>query len=323
MKRATLFFMCIAMGVSGYPRMAQAQPSTSTISPSGVQVLRSDVQLRDGRRLGFLRWPESDKPAIILLHGKDGNATVFQTLAETIRDRFDVYAVDLRGRGFSDWAPDGDYTLESTVADIEQMADALGLSRVSVYGHSYGAVVGIAFAARNPLRVNLLVLEDGGPINMSDGSQPPLNPGQDRPAGLPSPQPSARKYASWSEAHKSLVKTCRGTCAELQLEGVFKRLPDASVVERSDIIGIWQSPRGPGFADQWPLVSAIKAPTLLIRGDRGLLPEAIAQAMKSVNSKITYVTIQNAGHSVRIEQPALAIAALDEFLQRHVSVLAR
>ena len=67
---------------------------------------------------------------------------------------------DARGSGLSDRDVE-DFSLDSSVMDLTTVIDALGLEQVSLLGQSQGAAIATAFAARNPDRVNKMVLCGG------------------------------------------------------------------------------------------------------------------------------------------------------------------
>jgi len=280
--------------------------------------LRSNVTLANGMRLSYLQWGAPGAPGapkLLLLHGRGSNAAEAADFAAALAAEHQVIAVDLRGCGFSDWARDGDYSVEASVADLEHWMAAMGWNRFVVYGHSYGAVVGIAFAARHPARVSALVLEDGGPVTRRDGSDPVLNPGQSARAGTPVPQPVPAVYPSW-EAMVAAQPLARGRPAPLALEARFVRGADGQVRARADVLGLWKSPRGEGFLQPWPLVQALAMPTLLIRADRGLVPEGIAADMLAANPKISVSTVAQSGHGIHFEHPAEVLALTRAFIAR-------
>jgi pimeloyl-ACP methyl ester carboxylesterase len=62
---------------------------------------------------------------------------VFATTAIDAGLRF--VAVDLRGRGGSEWTGPGTYGWESHARDVLEVVDALGVDRFSVVGASMGA----------------------------------------------------------------------------------------------------------------------------------------------------------------------------------------
>jgi pimeloyl-ACP methyl ester carboxylesterase len=78
-----------------------------------------------------------------------------------------VLALDQRGHGDSD-RPTGPYDGETVLADALTALDALGLSRVVVVGHSWGAWTALRLAARAPERVLAVVCVDGGTLRMRD-----------------------------------------------------------------------------------------------------------------------------------------------------------
>jgi pimeloyl-ACP methyl ester carboxylesterase len=281
--------------------------------------LRSDVMLGDGRHMSYLEWGTASQPVLLLLHGKGSSAAELAPFAAELARHFHVVAPDARGCGFSDWARDGDYTVESMAGDLEQLVAALGLRRFALYGHSLGAVTAIAYAARNPSHTALLMLEDGGPVTLSDGSNPALNPGQSAPAGAPTPAPAEQRFASWG-AMVAAQPPSRGT-APLTLEARFVRGADGQVRRRNDVIGLWKTKRGEAFTQPWPLVRALSMPTLLIRAERGLLPEPIAREMTSLNLNIRYQTVMGAGHNVHGEKPGAVMALVSAFWAQHGNAL--
>ena len=68
-----------------------------------------------------------------------------------------VIRYDERGFGLSDWNV-SDFSLDTRVADLEAVLDAVGLQRFALMGMSGGSAVALAFAARYPQRVSRLVL---------------------------------------------------------------------------------------------------------------------------------------------------------------------
>ena len=59
-------------------------------------------------------------------------------------------AYDQRGHGGSDRPRDGVYTVEALAADLEAVADALGLKRFVLVGHSLSGAVLSAYAGAHP-----------------------------------------------------------------------------------------------------------------------------------------------------------------------------
>ncbi len=71
-----------------------------------------------------------------------------------------LYRYDQRGCGLSDRRV-ADFSFDALVSDLEAVADASGLDKFDLFGMSQGGSVAIAYAARNPERVNKLVIYGG------------------------------------------------------------------------------------------------------------------------------------------------------------------
>jgi pimeloyl-ACP methyl ester carboxylesterase len=99
---------------------------------------------RDGNRLASdAAGPESGPPAI-LLHGGGQTRHSWGTTLGALGDRgWRAYAVDLRGHGDSDWAADGDYTLDAFAGDLLAISKTLGTPPALV-GASLGGVASLA-----------------------------------------------------------------------------------------------------------------------------------------------------------------------------------
>lgn len=99
-------------------------------------------------------------PDVVLLHGLGGNLAIwFLHLVEMLRRDFRFTAYDLRGHGRSDIPPTG-YTTADMAEDLKDLLDGLGMEKVHLVGHSWGADIAMHFTILYPERVmKLVVLE--------------------------------------------------------------------------------------------------------------------------------------------------------------------
>jgi len=116
-----------------------------------------------GVKIHLSQWSEADNPAgvILALHGLTANGRCWFSVAPPLARHHRFLGMDLRGRGLSDKPATG-YSADAHVADIIAVLDDLGIERALLMGHSLGAYVSLATAARHPDRVSKLVLFDGG-----------------------------------------------------------------------------------------------------------------------------------------------------------------
>lgn len=109
-------------------------------------------------RLRLHRWGSGPRKALFL-HGMAGNG-YWWSLAAPHLAGLDAAALDFRGHGESDWAPDGAYRVESFVDDIEAARAALGWDTFVLVGHSLGARAALHYATVHAERLEKLVALD-------------------------------------------------------------------------------------------------------------------------------------------------------------------
>jgi pimeloyl-ACP methyl ester carboxylesterase len=97
---------------------------------------------------------------VLFVHGLAGDRTLWRFQLEHFRKTRRAIAVDLHGNGESAAAEASDFTIPSYVADLQAVADGLGLARFVLVGHSLGGAVASGYAAARSDRVAGLVLAD-------------------------------------------------------------------------------------------------------------------------------------------------------------------
>ena len=97
---------------------------------------------------------------VLFVHGNGANLTQWRAQLDHLRKSRRAVAFDLRGMGLSDPPRNGDYSVDAMVEDVDAVANALGLTRFVIVGHSYGGGVVAAYAAKHPQRVAGVVFAD-------------------------------------------------------------------------------------------------------------------------------------------------------------------
>ena len=158
--RSTLSFLDAAMKESG--------PLTKGWTPSDPDILKMEV-LADAPAVGWIRGPQGrlrvddggrGGPPVLFVHGNSGNRTQWAAQLAHLRAARRAVAFDLRGMGESEPAANADYSVEGFAEDVAAVADALGLQRFVLVGHSYGGAVVAAYAGKHPDRLAGLVFAD-------------------------------------------------------------------------------------------------------------------------------------------------------------------
>ena len=115
----------------------------------------------------YLDWG-GEGPPLLALHGLASSAHWYDLVAPYLRSKHRVISPDQRGHGQTSQATTG-YDWQTLASDAVGLLDHLGISRASVFGHSWGAAVALNLAVRFPDRVGALGLIDGG---ISRGDRP-------------------------------------------------------------------------------------------------------------------------------------------------------
>jgi pimeloyl-ACP methyl ester carboxylesterase len=95
----------------------------------------------------------------VLLHGLGATADTWRLVADSLCHHQLTIAFDLRGHGLSD-QPDHGYDLVTMAEDAVQGMAALGLGKVTLVGHGWGARIALILAARHPALISHLILVD-------------------------------------------------------------------------------------------------------------------------------------------------------------------
>lgn len=98
---------------------------------------------------------------LIVLHGSFMNIPSMGAIIPKLAEKHTVYAVELQGHGRTNDI-DRPLTYQNLADDVAAFMDAVKLPRADVLGYSLGAIAGLKFAIRHPVKVNKLIMVSGG-----------------------------------------------------------------------------------------------------------------------------------------------------------------
>ena len=249
--------------------------------------------------LHYLEWGDPGAPPVVMVHGLTGNAHAFDLLASHFATRYHVISVDVRGRGDSDWASDGDYSNDAYVSDLEGLRQALGFERFSLVGTSMGGRISLTYAGAHPERVERTVLNDIGPEVDPRGGSRIASSSRDAVTTFA----AIEEVMAWHRENRvgfsamsdSQQRTAAGHAVKALAGGGFTWKMDPAV--RSD-------PRRPDPEVSWKLARRIPGPVLLVRGgDSDLLSPEIAQRMVDEMQDCRMVEVPGVGHAPTLMEP--------------------
>ena len=89
---------------------------------------------------------------VLFIHGFPENWFGWRRQIEDLSENFRVLALDMRGYGQSQFTPEG-YDAETFAVDLLGILDALGIERINLVGHDWGAMMMWRFVFKHPERV--------------------------------------------------------------------------------------------------------------------------------------------------------------------------
>lgn len=101
----------------------------------------------------------NDEIPLVLLHGLGATADTWRLVAHYLWRHHPIIAFDQRGHGQSEQPEEG-YDLTTMAEDAIHGMAALGLGKVALVAHGWGARVALVLAARHPALVSHLILVD-------------------------------------------------------------------------------------------------------------------------------------------------------------------
>ena len=246
-------------------------------------------------RVVYYEWGDAANPRVVMcVHGVGRNGRDFDVLGEALASTHRLLAIDMPGRGESDWLADpNDYVFTTYLTTLVALIARSGAETVDWVGTSMGGLLGMVVAAQPKSPVGRLVVNDVGPA---------IEPAAlDRIRGYFGLDPSFATYAE-IEQYIRTVSAPFGSLTDAQWEHVTR----SNVRQRAD--GRWRLAYDPGIAvpfrasaappDLWSVWDAIRCPTLVLRGAQSdLLSAATADAMSKRGPMPNVLEIEDVGHA--------------------------
>ncbi|ADO74413.1 alpha/beta fold hydrolase [Stigmatella aurantiaca] len=254
--------------------------------------------------------------AVLFLHGWLDHSRSFDWVLEHLPDTWRLILLDFRGMGRSEHVPPGgSYSFSDYLLDVECTLDGLGLETVHLVGHSLGGVVGAAYAAARPQRIqSLTLIESLGPLGGPPEAALERLRGFLDDARRP---PHRKRYASVEEAAARLRENNPSLteAASLHLARYGTEPLEGGVVFRFD--PLHRRRFGLGFDEaQWlAILGALSCPVQVLHGSHGLSFEDAQTRARLAALRSPLPLTLSGGHHVHMEQPEAVARALEHFIR--------
>jgi pimeloyl-ACP methyl ester carboxylesterase len=261
--------------------------------------------------IGFLRRAGRGKArTLVLLHGVGSNAGSFAALMAALPPSIDAIAWDAPGYGDSRPLALASPAPRDYADAVKALLDALGLSRVTVVGHSLGALFAASFAAHFSQNVAALAL---------------LSPalGYRVPAGAPLPPAVQARIDEINELGPAAFAAKRAP----RLVGDPLANPQiAAAVEKAMAAvhpgGYAQAVLALGAGDLIADVAQVSAPVLVAVGTNDVItpPDNARTAHGHLKNSVGFHLIAGAGHALPQDEPAAVAQLLTQLVEEHADV---
>ena len=242
---------------------------------------------------------------LVMIHGAQGDQTMFTGLASAYASQFRVLTFDQRGSGLSE-KPDMDYSIAMLADDTAALMEHAGFSAAHIIGVSMGGTIAQELALRHPHKVTSLVLG----CTTAGGSKAIRIGGQALAAAY-STQPMSAEERGRALAEAAFTK------------GYIERHPDlipAMIEARRqrpiDPVALEHRMQAVLQHDAYDRLPRISCPTLVITGrDDLLISWENSQILAERIPGAELILLDPAGHCFWLEQPEQAAEAILRFLQ--------
>jgi len=260
---------------------------------------------------------------LFVVHGGPGlDHHMFGDYLDPLTDQFRLILVDLRANGLSDMCPTETWTLQQMAKDLVSLAEAIGLKKYAVLGHSYGAFVVLQNAVDYPRQASQTIVSSGLPsAKYLEAVWKNLE--KFEPVEL-------REQVTKSWEREKVVQT-REEVDQLghdQIPFQFANPLDHRIAEfEKRTAGAVNSPEVLRFfanADYGGIevedkLSKVTQPVLVLAGrsDRTCVVEG-AEAMAKGSPHAEFVVFENSGHMTYVEENEKYLKIVRDFLNRHM-----
>lgn len=283
--------------------------------------MNSTEQMIRAGNVALASWSTGKGAPIVVLGGPWFGHSYLNPLVERLAQDFRVITYDARGSGQSSALTADQITLDGHVSDLESLRVGLGIERLNLIGHSFGAHVSMQYAAQRPQTIASLVL---------------ANPGPPFDAEMQKAVHGAFVSGHTDEENKKIkeIKASPGFMSRdaRTHEELFKTLYASFFKDRRHLadleFGFTPTTALYALGAEQPLVRqllerdpagalhTITCPTLVLHAEHDLIPEAFSRFLASGIHGAEYARLNGVGHFAYLENPALFTNTVATFLKK-------
>lgn len=265
----------------------------------------------DGVRFHYESHPGTGK-TIVLLHGFGSSTYTWKEAIPQLQiDGYRVFALDMKGFGWSDKPAGADYSPRTLMEEVNAWMARMGLEGVTFVGNSLGGAIGLMLAMEHPERMERLVLIDSG-------GYPIKKPLIIRAAALPLVRDVAKLFfGRWMiRANMNRVFFDRRRVTPERVTAYFDRMRTTGSLEaQMALSSALDEQSAAGYMERIP---QILIPTLILWGENDAwIPLANGRRFHREIPDSRLVVIPRCGHVPQEEVPNIITRYISAFAADH------
>lgn len=243
----------------------------------------------------------TDRPPLLIVHGLYGSARNWGVIAKKLSDERQVFAVDMRNHGNSDWQDSHSYP--DMAADLAEVLNEIGPA--DVLGHSMGGKACMVAALHTPDLIKRLVVADIAPV--------------------PYTHTQAQFIVAMKAVNLETVEKRSDAVAQLEAAGVedptlrnfFTQSLDLKAQKWRLNLDVLQAEMDKIVGFPADVTGEFDKPTMFLSGAMSdyVLPEH-RPTIREFFPKAQFVKMSGAGHWLHAEKPAEFMATVRAWLNR-------
>ncbi len=293
---------------------------TQAAQNNSDQVQHMFVRVRDGLKLHvscYLAQNPTGRPAVCL-PGLTRNGRDFHDLAYYLSTgaavQRDVYTIDYRGRGLSEWDTNWkNYAVPIEALDVLDILAALNLHNAAFIGTSRGGLIMLVIAGLQPTVMGAAILNDVGPVVETDGLI--------RIMSYVGRVPLPRNWADATKSVRDLNRKKFPAIPDDMWEDVARqwyndkndRPTQGYDPELKNALSVLDGP----MPSLWPQYQALtRVPVMVLRGEHSdILSEKTVEQMRKRHPVFESFTVPGQGHAPLLKDTQSQTAISDFLIQ--------
>ncbi len=259
-------------------------------------------------RFHYVEYPGGGEN-VFLLHGFASSTYTWEKVAPALNNQgYHVWALDMKGFGWSDKPKGGDYNPVTLMEEVNKWMDLMGLEHVVFVGNSLGGSIAVLMALEHPEKVGRMVLVDAAAY---PGSKPLMI----RMAHLPLSTTFLKlTFGRWMiKWNMRQVFFHKEWITKKQIDAYYDRLCTKNALDAQASLA--RTLDFDVFADVVKRIPELNVKTLILWGQEDKwIPLENGYRFRKEISNSTLVVIPECGHIPQEEHPEVVSKVLLDFI---------